>query len=137
MKFSIKDFFSKRDQICSFLQIWSNLLKKNLYWKTSFFCVVCGGRSLVLWYFQGIEKGCIVNKWVNSVCLPHSTLPSAINNSSETIYYRGKTVYNQIISMFDFRQFREMFYHQPKQTALNFILNSSNTNVEIILKPVN
>ena len=29
MKFSIKDFFSKRDQIRSFLQIWSYLLKKS------------------------------------------------------------------------------------------------------------
>ena len=30
MKFSIKDFFSKYDQIRSFLQIWSHLLKKSL-----------------------------------------------------------------------------------------------------------
>ena len=30
MKFSIKDFFSKCDQICSFLRIWSYLLKKLL-----------------------------------------------------------------------------------------------------------
>ena len=28
MKFSIKDFFSKCDQICGKLQIWSQLLKK-------------------------------------------------------------------------------------------------------------
>ena len=30
MKFSIKDFFSKCDQIGSFLRIWSHLLKKSL-----------------------------------------------------------------------------------------------------------
>ena len=30
MKFSIKGFFSKRDQIRSFLRIWSHLLKKPL-----------------------------------------------------------------------------------------------------------
>ena len=30
IKFYIKDFFSKCDQICSFLRIWSNLLKKFL-----------------------------------------------------------------------------------------------------------
>ena len=30
MKFSIKNFFSKRDQIRSFLWIWSHLLKKSL-----------------------------------------------------------------------------------------------------------
>ena len=28
MKFSIKDFFSKCDQVRSFLRIWSHLLKK-------------------------------------------------------------------------------------------------------------
>ena len=36
MKCSIKDFFSKCDQIRSFLRIWSHLLKKSLM-KTSFF----------------------------------------------------------------------------------------------------
>ena len=30
MEFSIKDFFSKYDQIRSFLRIWSHLLKKSL-----------------------------------------------------------------------------------------------------------
>ena len=30
MKFSIKDFFSKCDQICRKLQIWSHLLKKSI-----------------------------------------------------------------------------------------------------------
>ena len=30
MKFSIKDFFSKCDQIGFFLRIWSHLLKKSL-----------------------------------------------------------------------------------------------------------
>ena len=35
MKFSIKDFFSKCDQIRSFLRIWSHLLKQNFI-----FCAV-------------------------------------------------------------------------------------------------
>ena len=30
MKFSIKDFFSKCEQIRSFIRIWSHLLKKSL-----------------------------------------------------------------------------------------------------------
>ena len=41
MKFSIKDFFSRYDQIRSFLRIWSHLLKKSvienfifLHWKS-------------------------------------------------------------------------------------------------------
>ena len=36
MKFFIKDFFSKRDQIRNFLRIWSHLLKKSLM-ETSLF----------------------------------------------------------------------------------------------------
>ena len=39
MKFSIKDFFSKFDQIRSFLRIWSHLLKKSLI-ENSIFCAV-------------------------------------------------------------------------------------------------
>ena len=30
MRFSNKDFLSKCDQICSFLRIWSHLLRKSL-----------------------------------------------------------------------------------------------------------
>ena len=39
MKFSLKGFFSKCDQICSFLRIWSLLLKKSLV-KNFIFCAV-------------------------------------------------------------------------------------------------
>ena len=44
MKFFNKDFFSKCDQIRSFLQIWSHLLKKSLT-ENFIFCAVN------LWYF--------------------------------------------------------------------------------------
>ena len=39
MKFSIKDFSSKSDQIRSFLWIWSHLLNKSLM-KNFIFCAV-------------------------------------------------------------------------------------------------
>ena len=39
MKFSIKDFFSKCDQIHGFVRIWSNLLKKFLM-ESFIFCAV-------------------------------------------------------------------------------------------------
>ena len=39
MKFSINDFFSKCDQIHSFLRIWSHLLKKSLM-ENFIFCAV-------------------------------------------------------------------------------------------------
>ena len=39
MNFSIKGFFSQCDQICSFLRIWSHLLKKSLL-ENFIFCEV-------------------------------------------------------------------------------------------------
>ena len=39
MEFSIKDFFTKCDQILSFLRIWSHLLKKSLM-ENFIFCAV-------------------------------------------------------------------------------------------------
>ena len=41
MKFAIKDFFSKCDQICSFMRIWSHLLKKSLMDKFIVCAVQC------------------------------------------------------------------------------------------------
>ena len=46
MKFSIKDFFSKCDQIRSFLRIWSHLLKKSIM-ENFIFCAV-----LVVFFFE-------------------------------------------------------------------------------------
>ena len=43
MKISIKDFFSKCDQIRSFLRIWSYLLKKSLMENFIFCAVLCYG----------------------------------------------------------------------------------------------
>ena len=45
MKFSINDFFSKYDQIRSFLRIWSHLLKKCLMENLIFLCSVTNKRS--------------------------------------------------------------------------------------------
>ena len=43
MKFSIKDFFSKCDQIHSFLRFWSHLLKKSLIQNLAFCAVMLLG----------------------------------------------------------------------------------------------
>ena len=45
MKLSIKDFFSKCDQIRSFLWIWTHLLKKSL---TRNFIFLCSDPSVIL-----------------------------------------------------------------------------------------
>ena len=50
MKFSIKAFFSKCDQIRSFLRIWSHLLKKSLM-ENFIFCEVTVKEISILVYF--------------------------------------------------------------------------------------
>ena len=45
-KFSIKDFFSKYEQICRKLQIWSNLLKNSLM-ENFIFCAVLDHGTLI------------------------------------------------------------------------------------------
>ena len=49
MKFSIKEFFSKCDQIRSFLRIWSHLLKKSLMKN---FIFLCSGRYKIQAFSQ-------------------------------------------------------------------------------------
>ena len=48
MKFSIKDFFSKCDQICRKLRMWSHLLEKSLM-GNFIFC------TSLQWVFQNFE----------------------------------------------------------------------------------
>ena len=51
MKFSIKDFFSKCDQIRRKLRIWSHLLKKSLM-ENLIFCAVCNVCCCLDWLFS-------------------------------------------------------------------------------------
>ena len=61
MKFSIKDFFSKCDQILSFLRIWSHLLKKSSM-ENFIFCAVSTESTsffysyLVIWCMGKVLK---------------------------------------------------------------------------------
>ena len=56
MKFSIKDFFSKCDQIRSFLQIWSHLLKISSM-DNFIFCVVIVEGYKMIWKEIGDRFG--------------------------------------------------------------------------------
>ena len=64
MKFSIKDFFSKCDQIRSFLRIWSHLLKKSLM-ENFIFCAVLLFRNDVYQAGSDTIRTClpIMNLW--------------------------------------------------------------------------
>ena len=50
MKFSIKDFFSKYDQIRNFLRIWSHLLKKSIISNLIFCAVDTTMSKLLEWW---------------------------------------------------------------------------------------
>ena len=67
LKFSITDFFSKCDQIWSFLQIWSHLLKKSVIDNFMFWTVVVAAFSqshviLRCWHFQS-SSNCFDLNW--------------------------------------------------------------------------
>ena len=57
MKFSIKDFLSKCDQISGFLRIWSHLLKKSLMEKFIFCAVLAIFEKLIfnVWHNQNVR----------------------------------------------------------------------------------
>ena len=57
MKFSVKDFFSKCDKICSFLRIWSHLRKKS--WMENF--IFCAVMTSVLVTLRWLKRDWISN----------------------------------------------------------------------------
>ena len=64
MKFFIKDFFSKFDQIRMKLRIWSHLLKKSLM-ENFIFCAVTALKALITILTETIAyiKGPLVRQW--------------------------------------------------------------------------
>ena len=58
MKFCIKDFFSKCDQIRSFLRIWSHLLKKSLMENFIYCAVIVHAyfHPIMLWRITELRK---------------------------------------------------------------------------------
>ena len=67
MKFSIKDFYSKCDQILSFLRIWSYLLKKSLM-ENFIFCSAFLRRCLITLFKMGI-LGLLIDRGGNKKAL--------------------------------------------------------------------
>ena len=54
IKFSIKDFFSKCDQVCCFLRIWSHLQKKS--WMGNFIFCAVPSKTWILYWCTATEK---------------------------------------------------------------------------------
>ena len=83
MKFSIKNFFSKCDQIRSFLGIWSHLLK-NPWWKTYFF-VQCKRFLVQTQFINQPVLGTQLEMWFPSI------LGSQLNNGYIKSDERGRS----------------------------------------------
>ena len=66
MKFSIKDFFSKCDQIRSFLRIWSHLLKKS-WMENLIFCAAVFAWSKQLCLLHISVEHCFLKTQSNMV----------------------------------------------------------------------
>ena len=76
MKFSIKDSFSKCDQIRRKLQIWSNLWKKSLM-ERFIFCAVSGWTSTKFSIHKLSYFPCCVNFWIVKSGFLHYTLSNS------------------------------------------------------------
>ena len=82
MKFSIKDFYSKYDQIHSFLRIWSHLLRKS-FMENVIFCAVYGQKSLSKFYcLPNVSNRCTFRTSSN-VC--NRVSPSKLINGFNTL----------------------------------------------------
>ena len=94
MKFSIKDFFIKCNQICSKLQIWSHLLKKSLM-ENSIQCWLCKER--LFWIYSNIET--------NTSALPLSESRSILKifrRKCETKYHGSICIRGTLYKVFGY-----------------------------------
>ena len=89
LKFSIKDFFGKCDQIRSFLRIWSHLLRKPLM-KNFIFCAV---QDFDICFHSFIERYFGTNLMLNSV----QSRPKLIIHQS--FMWRSATSYHKRVSV--------------------------------------
>ena len=90
LNFSIKDFFSKCDQICSFLLIWSNLLKKSLMEYLIFLYSDPSIQNFEKCSVKTICRVCLANDEQNSLALIFWDFE---NVTARLIQYNAKNVW--------------------------------------------
>ena len=112
LKFSIKDFFSKCDQIRSKLRIWSHLLKKFLM-ENFVFCVVY--RKTARYFFLVIQRFSCITQHIKE----HSTFLKSNN-----LRYKKKKKNCQILVEKHSSGFR-CFYKQPDFSVKHLVANSN------------
>ena len=81
MKFFIKDFFSKSDQIRNFLRIWSHLMKKSLM-ENFIFCAVPFANPKI-WKIQFWDTKIYLAQSVSNLVFLESSLNTLSKNSGD------------------------------------------------------
>ena len=76
MKFCTKDFFSKCDQICRKLRIWSHLLKKSLMENFIFCAVTCTLQAMQNVPVHLKVDNIATMNWINKKIKPYDIIPS-------------------------------------------------------------
>ena len=127
IKFSIKNFFSKDDQIHSLLQLWSHLLKKSSIEKIIFGVVLYSIKFSMFW--QSLITGMFKKMWSFSFCknqrlVVHSILTHFSGKDTKTIllnihgvWYHG-LLYNIRLCWYAF----SVIFNFSSQIHLPFIL---------------
>ena len=83
MKFFIKDFFSKCDQICRNLRIWSHLLKKSLIGNFSFCAVIASSKMTSYLKMLPVTKICFRHIIQTAITWANQVIWSSVLNSSQ------------------------------------------------------
>ena len=120
MKFPIKEFFSKCDQIRSFLRIWSHLLKKSLIEK---FIILCIKFQILkkIWSWKA--------HWGNSMINKVDQYFNQLVHYPSTKFITSKL---QLYSLCGYGLFKEEVAHSWSNTYTLFIKGYLNKSFQLI-----
>ena len=106
MKFSIKDFFSKCDQICRKLRIWSHLLKK--FWMENFiFCAVLLMRLLSYSFIEHCIKDARIRVFTDPYSPVFSHILCSGGKISEICFHKYPYSFKNYLNQCNWMNFHE------------------------------
>ena len=112
MKFSVKDFFSRCNQICSFLRLWSRLLKKSLIENSIFYAVGISGINLFSQISQPTSKVNIgKTRTTSETCSKLIKIPEKCHWHHWSIYFTTQKVKFFNFSFLHSAFSRDLFSH--------------------------
>ena len=139
MRFSIKDFFSKCDQVRSFLLIWPHLLKKSLMENFIFSAVLVYHKTLTVYSILVVFISDVLPVFsklefqYNYFCLSHfAPIISKSSTQKQKIKWKQCCHGNNQSSIYErfqrYKLFHKNFKNQEKEAGTNFVLLSQSRN---------